>query len=150
MAAAKKSASRKKKPVRAKKGAAVKKGVSAKKRVVKKAASTTSRKEANVKRAALAAKLRAELKATKALLKAAKESAKAEVKAARDAANAEVTAMKVQLVGALKREKELVALGEKKAQMMLAAGARWEKAQLKKIEKLGTSVRKRVSKKKAS
>ena len=66
---------------------------------------------------------------------------------AREAAAAEIAVIKDQLAAALKREKELMALAEKKVQMMLAAGARWEKEQMTKIQNIGAARKKRRAKK---
>ena len=50
--------------------------------------------------------------------------------------------LKDQLTAALKREQALLALGEKKAKMMLAAGERWERQQVAKIKQMATKKRK--------
>jgi len=44
--------------------------------------------------------------------------------------------LKEQLAQALKREQELLKLGEKKARMLLAAGERWERKQVRRIQSM--------------
>jgi len=51
--------------------------------------------------------------------------------------------LKEQLAAALKREQELMKLGEKKAKAMLAAGERWEKKQIARIKKATSKKRRR-------
>ncbi|MDH5735773.1 MAG: hypothetical protein OEY87_06585 [Gammaproteobacteria bacterium] len=92
---------------------------------VKKSAATTNLKKAADKRAILANKLRADLKATRDTLKAVKDSARAEI-----------TVLKDQLSAAMKREAELLKIGESKVRAMVAAGEKWEKKQIAKIQKM--------------
>ena len=83
------------------------------------------RKAAADKRNALVKQLRQDLKDSRDTLKAVKASAKAEVKVLKD-----------ELKAALKRERELVKLGEKKISMMFTAGEKWERKQVAKIKKI--------------
>jgi hypothetical protein len=73
-------------------------------------------------------------------LKEAKET----MKVVRAAAKDEITVLKDQLDAALKREKELLKISQKKAVKMLAAGERWEKKQVAKIVKAAKVARKLV------
>ena len=57
-----------------------------------------------------------------------------------------ITVLKDQLDAALKREKQLMKISEKKAKEMLAAGVRWEKKQLSKIKKAAEKARKAIKK----
>lgn len=102
-----------------------KKKATKKKVAVKKSASAAHRKAAAEKRASLAKKLREDLKATKETLKAVKDSAKAEIAVLKDQLNA-----------AMKREAELLKIGEKKVHAMVAAGEKWEKEQMAKLMKI--------------
>lgn len=103
-----------------------KKATIAKKKASRKKTSTSAnRKAAAKKHAVLAAKLREDLKATKETLKAVKESA-----------NAEIAVLKSHLAAAMKREAELQKIGEKKVREMVAAGEKWEKAQITRIKKI--------------
>lgn len=123
-----------------KKATAKKKSIrkkTATRRTVKKTTKSAAlRKQANASRKALTAKLREDLKATKAALRDAKNAAKEEIKLTREAAKSEIAVLKVQLNAALKREQELMKIAQNKAKMMLEAGEKWEKAQMKKLQKL--------------
>jgi len=103
-----------------------KKKTTARKSTAKKKAAA-NRKVANEKRAALANKLRTDLKAAKDTIKATKESAKAEIAVLKDQLNA-----------AMKREAELLKIGENKVRAMVVAGEKWEKQQLAKIKKMAS------------
>ncbi|MFT5132835.1 MAG: hypothetical protein ACI9SC_001303, partial [Gammaproteobacteria bacterium] len=70
--------------------------------------------------------------------------AKDTMKIARAAAKDEIAVLKDHLDAALKREKELLKISEKKAIKMLAAGERWEKKQVSKIIKAARAARKLV------
>lgn len=79
----------------------------------------------------LIAKLKQDLKEAKKTLKVARVAARDEIEILKDHLNA-----------ALKREKELLKISEKKAKKMLAAGARWEKKQVAKIIDAAKTARK--------
>ena len=87
----------------------------------------TNRKAASAKRNELTNKLREDIKTTKKTFNTFKVAAKAEVAVLRD-----------ELKAALKREKELMKMGENKIRMMLSAGEKWEKQQINKIKKMTT------------
>ena len=61
---------------------------------------------------------------------------------ANEAAKAELTVIKDELKLALKREQELMKMGEDKIRMMVTAGQKWEKQQMAKIKKM-TATKKR-------
>lgn len=91
----------------------------------RRSASTSHRKAAAAKRDSLVKQLRQDLKDSRDTLKAARASAKAEI-----------TVLKDELKAALRRERELVKLGQKKISMMVAAGEKWERKQVSKIRKI--------------
>ena len=91
---------------------------------------TANRKAAADKRTVLANKLRADLKAAKDTLKATRDSAKAEIAVLKDQLNA-----------AMKREAELLKIGQSKVRAMVTAGEKWEKAQLPKNHKIETNTK---------
>jgi len=91
-----------------------------------------SRKKAASSRRAVATRSRNELVKT---LRKDLEDTRATLKAAKAAARAEAALLKDQLRAALKRERELVKISEKKIKKMIAAGERWEKKQIGKLKK---------------
>jgi hypothetical protein len=120
-----------------KKSTAKKKAVSKKAPAAKrKATPASTRKAATASRTALTKQLREDLKASREALRRANAAAKEEIKLAREAAKAEVALVKEQLNAALKREQQLMKIAEQKAKMMLSAGERWEKEQIKKLQKM--------------
>jgi len=120
-----------------------------KKTIVKKKAAgrkdkvTANRINATSSRQALLSQLRRDLKATKEALKSVKMTTRKELKLAKKAAKDEIAVLKDQLAGVLKREKALIKMSQNKTREMIAAGERWEKQQLHKINKLTSRVRKK-------
>ena len=68
----------------------------------------------------------------------------ATLKAVRTSARDEIILLKDLLDAALKREKELVRLSEKKARKMIAAGERWEKKHMGRLKKAADKARARI------
>jgi len=132
-------------PAVAEKTTAAKKPATRKPRTKRQAArskrSKTPRSKASNRKAAtdsqreLVAKLRQDLKDVKETIKVARATAKYEI-----------ALLKEQLDAALKREKELVKISEKKTRKMLAAGERWEKKQVAKMMKSAEKARKLIKK----
>ncbi len=112
----------------------------------RKKTTASNRKAAAASRKALTKKLRADLKSAQAALSKARVVAAEELKLVRAAARDEIAVLKDQLDKALKREKELRKISEKKAKKMLAAGEAWEKKQLEKLRKAAKDVKSRRKK----
>ena len=113
-----------------------------KKKSVTKRKGTTQKKSHAAKRKA-ASKSRAELAD---VLKKDLEDTKITLKALRSSARDEIALLKDLLDAALKREKELVKISEKKAKKMLVAGERWEKKQISNLKKAAEKARARIKK----
>ncbi len=121
----------------AKKKTSVKKKVTGKKKTTsKKSAAAGRKKKAADNRSALVTKLKQDLAATKKALQAVQKGARVEIKLAKSVAKTEVAVLKDQLNQALKQEKALRTMAEKKAKILWAAGQKWEKEQLAKIRKM--------------
>jgi len=121
----------------AKKKTSVKKKVTGKKKTTsKKSAAAGRKKKAADNRSALVTKLKQDLTATKKALQAVQKGARVEIKLAKSVAKTEVAVLKDQLNQALKQEKALRTMAEKKAKILWAAGQKWEKEQLAKIRKM--------------
>ena len=150
MIEAKKTAS-KKKPV-ARKTSVAKKKTTARKKTVrkktirKKTASSLTRAAAT-SRHALTEKLNEDLKASRVSLEHAKIAVSEELNLAKNAAQDEIAVLKVKLNAALKREKKLMQISEKKIKQILVAGGHWEKKQLISIKKATEKAIRRMNKK---
>jgi len=96
--------------------ATIKKKTSSKKKTTKKKSAVANRKKkAADNRSALVTKLKKDLAATKVAMKAAQKGAREEINLAKRVAKAEVAVLKDQLNIALKQEKALRTMAEKKA-----------------------------------
>ncbi len=138
--ARKKTSTAKKKTAKKK---VAKKKTAKKKSSVSKKTVALHRKAAASSRSALSSKLKKDMIAT---LKAARITAAEELKLVKAAAKDEIAVLKDQLAAALKRERELSRISEKKALKMLAAGERWEKEQLAKLKQATAKARKKFKK----
>jgi hypothetical protein len=114
-----------------------------------KAKKKTTKKKPLTKKQAIAVKRRAATRTRDQLVNVLKkdlEDTKATLKVVKAAAKNEIALMRDLLDAALKREKELMKISEKKAKKMFVAGEQWEKKQVKKLKRAAERTRARIKK----